>query len=464
YDLIVQGTVSAASGFTVTRHITIMPGGTFNGGSGLTHTLGGNWTNNGTFNAGTSTIAFTGDSGQTIGGTTFYNIVLNDSLGAMLSGNVTLAAGGTCTLTRGNLSTGAYALAINNTDPAALVLGANTITGTVTRAIAPGSSAQYLLFGTNGYLVPSGSGNPTTITATVFPNTNPPNLPGNVDTAQVLKRYFTISAQGAGPAFSYTLCLPYAKSEVRGMQSIYSLWVYSGSGWTNVGTEGAPDTVNHYAVQTGLTAFGEWTLAENTAPLPIQLGTLDASAQVNPSVVQLNWTTVSEVNNYGFYVQRSAAPASGFADLPGNFISGSGTSLAAKHYQWVDRNPLPGTAYYRLKQVDLDGSFGYTQPVKVVSGASVDAHGPVVFALAQNYPNPFNPSTRINFSVDNAGYTTLKVYNILGEEVATLFAGPAVPGTDYSVSFDGSALANGAYFYRLTTADKTTLKKMVLLK
>lgn len=466
YDLIVQGSVSALSNFTVTRHVTISAGGTFNAGTGLTHTVGGNWTNNGTFNAGTSTIAFTGNSGQTIGSSTFYNVDLSDSLGATLAGDVTIAPGGSFTLSKGNLATGAYTLAINSADPGSLALGANKITGTVTRAIEAGSSGTYLFFGANGYVIPGGSGNPTSITATVYPSANPPNLPPGVDTGAVLKRYFTISGSGAGPAFSYTLRLPYERPEVRGNQAIYSIWENTGGGWMNVGTSGPLDTVNHFAQQVALTGFGEWTLAENTAPLPIQLGSFDAAVLANPTGVQLSWTTVSEINNYGFYVQRSTSSNTGFVDLPGNFVAGSGTSLASKHYQWVDRNPTGGADFYRLKQVDLDGSYRFTQAVKVSPGAisQADARQPIVFSLAQNYPNPFNPSTRINFSVDNAGFTTLKVYNILGEEVATLFAGAAVPGTDYSVSFDGSSLANGAYFYRLTNADKTSLKKMVLLK
>jgi hypothetical protein len=89
---------------------------------------------------------------------------------------------------------------------------------------------------------------------------------------------------------------------------------------------------------------------------------------------------------------------------------------------------------------------------------------PVSFSLAQNYPNPFNPTTRIGFTVEKPGYATLKVYDILGDEIATLYAGTAQPGIQYTVSFDGSAVANGAYFYRLVSGDKTSLKKMLLVK
>jgi hypothetical protein len=82
----------------------------------------------------------------------------------------------------------------------------------------------------------------------------------------------------------------------------------------------------------------------------------------------------------------------------------------------------------------------------------------------QNYPNPFNPSTKISFTVDEAAFTTLKVYNILGQEITTLFEGIAEPGPVHIVSFEGRNLANGAYIYRLESGSKVEVKKMILLK
>jgi hypothetical protein len=120
-----------------------------------------------------------------------------------------------------------------------------------------------------------------------------------------------------------------------------------------------------------------------------------------------------------------------------------------------------------LKQVDLDGSSRVTEPLKVLQGSAAtgdNSRQAVVFAMSQNYPNPFNPTTRITFSVERDGYTTLKVYNVLGNVVATLFDGMAQTGTLYNVAFDGTALANGAYFYRLVSGDRVSLKKMVLVK
>jgi len=466
YDLLVQGTMTAGSGLTVTHNVIIAPGGTLNGGSGLTHTVGGSWTNGGTFNCGTSTVSFTGRFGRTIGNTTFYNMVLNDSLGATLDGDVTIAPGGSLLVNAGNIGTGPHTLAIAATDPASFNPGAWAVTGTISRAIAPGSTGTYRLFDAGSSIVPGGTGNPSTVTATVYPNTNPAGLPHAGDTALVVKRYYVLSAAGTGSGFTYGLWLSYAAAEVRGNPQAYTLWQNASGGWQNVGTAAAPDTAARCAWQSGLSGFGEWTLGENAAPLPVQLASFAATVEVSGSV-RLSWGTVSEVNSYGFYVQRSASPASAFEDVPGGFLAGAGTTAAPRHYEWTDRAPLPGTSYYRLKQVDLDGSIRYTDAVTALAGAQASAGNgsqPAVFALAQNYPNPFNPTTRIAFTVEKPGYTTLKVYTILGAEVATLFDGMAQPGTQYNVAFDGGSLANGAYFYRLVSGQQTLLHRMLLVK
>jgi|GEM_PF-1298497 len=467
YDLLVQGTMSVQNGLTVTRNVTIAPAGTLNGGTCLTHTVGGNWTNNGTFNCGTSTVSFTGNVGRTISGSTFYNLILNDSLGATLTGNVTIADGGSLIQTAGNIATGTNSLTIASNQPAAFSPGAWNVTGTVVRAIAPGSTGIYRFFDANMYVIPGGTGNPGSISATLFPDMNPPGLPHAGDTSVVVKRYVAVSGTGAGPGFTYTLRFCYGKSEVRGVEQLYEFWGNNGNGWVNYGAATQPDTVNHFAEQSGLTGWSEWTLAESTAPLPIQLVTFQASPVSGSGNVNLTWATASEVNNYGFYIQRSAVPTSGFVDLPGGFVAGSGTSLSARKYSWIDQNPLAGANYYRLKQVDLDGSLRVTESLKVVQGpvtAGDNSRQAIVFAMGQNYPNPFNPTTRITFSVDRDGYTTLKVYNVLGKVVATLFDGTAQTGTLYNVAFDGTSLANGAYFYRLVSGDRVSLKKMVLVK
>jgi hypothetical protein len=467
YDLNVNGLMTAGGNLTVTRNLTIMAGGNLNAGSGLTHSVGGNWTNDGLFDCGTSSVSFQGSALQTIGGSAFYAVVVNNAAGVSLAGDMQIAAGGSVTLTSGNVTTGAYALTVNSSDPASLQLGANSITGTVARAIAPGSTSTYRFFGADAFVIPGGTGNPSMITATVFPNMNPPNLDGGADTNVIVKRYYTIDATGMGPGFLYTMRLPYAQSEVRGDEATYTIWENSGAGWVDVGLGVPPDTAANFVQQSGLTSFSDWAIAATTGALPIQLASFQAAVVAHTTDVRLTWSTLSELNNYGFYVQRSSSAASGFVDCADNFVRGSGTSLSPKQYAWLEKSVTPGTYYYRLKQVDLDGTTTMTDPVRVTveTPTGVDnGRAPEVFALAQNYPNPFNPSTRIEFSVEQTGQATLIVYNILGDEVATLYAGTAVAGTAYAVAFDGSRLANGAYFCRLTSGEKTELRKMILLK
>jgi hypothetical protein len=209
-------------------------------------------------------------------------------------------------------------------------------------------------------------------------------------------------------------------------------------------------------------------VADNAAALPISLVSFTGSVAEGSSDVTLTWRTVSETVNYGFFIQRSLSPMDGFIDPANNFVPGHGTTLVPHSYSWVDAQMTPGIYYYRLKQMDLDGSFTYTEPLKVVvvggpTGVE-NRQAPIRFALEQNYPNPFNPSTRIRFSVDVATYTTVTVYNVQGIEVASLFSGIAAPGLQYEVTFDAKSLANGVYFCRLTSGSHSALSKMILLK
>ena len=120
-----------------------------------------------------------------------------------------------------------------------------------------------------------------------------------------------------------------------------------------------------------------------------------------------------------------------------------------------------------MRQIDLDGTQHFSSssgPSITISLTSVRETAPVEFKLHQNYPNPFNPSTEFKFSVEARGRTTLRVYNLLGEEVATLFDGTAEAGQYYRVKMDGSNLGSGVYFSRLESGNKNMLKKIMLVK
>lgn len=198
--------------------------------------------------------------------------------------------------------------------------------------------------------------------------------------------------------------------------------------------------------------------------LPIQLGSFSGTATADG--VKLAWSTFSEVNNYGFYVERRSATDSLFRTVSG-LIPGAGTSLEVHHYTWTDTAVLAGKYRYRLRQLDLDASETISSEITVtVSGALAvtPERAPRVFELRQNYPNPFNPTTTVKFSVAKPEHATVKVYDMLGQEVMVLFNGPAEPGRYYGVNFDASALPSGLYFYRIVTESRADVKKMMLLK
>ncbi|NNG26737.1 MAG: T9SS type A sorting domain-containing protein, partial [Ignavibacteriaceae bacterium] len=134
-----------------------------------------------------------------------------------------------------------------------------------------------------------------------------------------------------------------------------------------------------------------------------------------------------------------------------------GNSNSPKQYSFTDKNPVGGSNFsYRLKQIDTDGKFEYSEAVEVLLV-------PDEFFLSQNFPNPFNPSTTIEFSLSNTVYVTLEVFNTLGERVGVLASEEFSAGT-YSYKWDASNLTSGIYFYILQAADFIQTRKMILLK
>lgn len=193
---------------------------------------------------------------------------------------------------------------------------------------------------------------------------------------------------------------------------------------------------------------------ENAFPLPVELSSFTALATENG--IELKWITATEVNNYGFEIQRSTDEKD-WRVL--GFIQGSGNSNSTHHYSYIDDKINFGRYSYRLKQIDNDGSFEYSNIVNAEAGVM-----PANFVLEQNYPNPFNPVTVLKFAVRNSELTTLKVFNVLGKEVATVFNAVTEPGRTYEFRFDGSDLPSGLYFYSLKSTSFSSTKKMLLLK
>ena len=187
--------------------------------------------------------------------------------------------------------------------------------------------------------------------------------------------------------------------------------------------------------------------------LPVELTSFTATSQF--SKIILNWVTATETNNLGFEIDRKQTNSE-WEKI--GFVEGHGTTTEPNKYSYTDDiSTLQGTLLvYRLKQLDFDGSFEYSNVVEV---EVVPFH----FELSQNYPNPFNPTTAISYSIPIQGLVTFKIYNTLGEEVMTL-ANEVQQAGNYEVKFDASNLPSGIYFYKMKSSDFVQVKKMLLIK
>ncbi len=215
----------------------------------------------------------------------------------------------------------------------------------------------------------------------------------------------------------------------------------------------AVDSLNNIWIATN---GGVGVYDEDGIPVPVEL--ISFTSLVNNGNVTLNWKTATETNNQVFEVERKKLNKNW---LKIGFVNGNGTTTETKTYSFIDKNLSVGKYQYRLKQIDFDGTFEYSIKIEV----EIDA--PTKFSLPQNYPNPFNPSTKISWQSPVGSWQTLKVYDILGNEVATLVNEERYAGS-YEIEFNPESSiknpASGVYFYQLRAGDYVETKKMILLK
>jgi len=197
--------------------------------------------------------------------------------------------------------------------------------------------------------------------------------------------------------------------------------------------------------------FAGFYIAEGNE-LPVELTSF--LANVIGSNVILRWQTATELNNYGFEIERSNNKIN-FEKI--GFVQGSGNSNSDKNYSFTDKQKLSGKYYYRLKQIDNDGAFEYSKVVEA------DLKLPLTFGLLQNYPNPFNPSTTISYSIPTAGLVKITIYNALGESIKELGNETKEPGF-YSINWNADNINSGVYFLKIETNNFVSTKKMLLIK
>ena len=376
----------------------------------------------------------------------FQNLEINKSEGVDILNDITV--NGSLTLLNGNIKTGLNTITLG---PSATLSGEGVgryIVGKLitTHLVNTGASN----FGGIGITIDTGADD--------LGNVMVKRVSGSsgiitVGSNSSIARNWTITSDNQ-PLSGRTLTLYWQGDDENGIDPT-SVLIFRNDAdvWTQVGdvknaTTFAPPL---YAVSVTTSQFSQWTIAGSTNPLPVELTSFTANTVNN--TVNLKWSTATEVKNYGFEIERTS---NNIWEKIG-FVQGSGNSNSTKEYSFIDNSVSSGKYSYRLKQIDNDGSYKYSKEIEIT------INKPLTFQLHQNYPNPFNPSTTIRYDVPSSQKLTIKVYNFIGQEVATLFEGVKETGS-YDVKFDGRNLASGIYFVSLKSNSFSKNIKMILMK
>lgn len=196
--------------------------------------------------------------------------------------------------------------------------------------------------------------------------------------------------------------------------------------------------------------------------LPIVLSSF-AGTVVSRNRVRLNWSTLSELNNYGFEVQRRSDSLLEFLTIPGGFVPGHGTTITPQSYTFTDSAALQGRSEYRLKQIDLNGDVHLTDPIQIDILTEVASTRTSHFRLEQNFPNPFNPTTTLRYSLERTAHVRLTLYDELGKEITRIVDGEKHQGV-HEVVLRTQNFSTGTYFYRLESEGKSDTRRLVVLK
>jgi len=408
-------------------------------------------------------VQLDGASAQQTGGTFGY-VGINNSSNVILVGTMTVNT--TLFFSSGNLILGSNNLILGGsvggatearhvvTDGAGVVMKSVPNTTAFTFPIGP-SATTY-----NPVTLTNNTGTTDTYTARVEVGDNP-TTPDNTQAGNQTWTLTGTATGGLGVGLAFTWLTSEAGVNVTPSSAVG--WVNNGIAWVQGGGTTVTGTPNVTTVS-GNGLISPWIIGNPNA-LPVELASFTANAVANN--VNLEWSTISETNTYGFYVERSSSKTGPFTAVS-SLIAGAGTSLELHNYSYADNNVTSGTYYYRVHEVDKNGKGTYSSVITVtvanVLGVREDGGIPTEFKVQQNYPNPFNPSTVIKFSVEKAEHAALTAYNMMGQEVAKLFDGVAEPGHYYRAQFDGSRLPSGLYYYRLVTDSRTDVKKLLLLK
>lgn len=432
--------------------ITVSTGGRLTLSSGTVLSTGGDIINNGTVTANSgSTINLTGTGAQQLSGTTSLVNLTKNGGGTLTLGN-NLTVSGTLTLTNGIVAVG------NNT---------LTLTGT----LSGGSATSYISTTGTGFLkrnvaatnvlfpVGNGTYNPVTLNNSGTADNFSVRVKNTFDNAPlgtaVVNKQWTINEDVAGGS-NVTVTLQWNAADehasfVRGSNVVMGR--FNGTIWTSSSIIPVSGSNPYTLTNSGYTSFSPFAVG-NEGTLPVTLSSFTSLVQGRN--VQLNWSTVTEQNNSGFEIERKKTESETWTKL--GFVNGSGTTNEPRFYKFNDIGLNTGEYSYRMKQVDYNGNYEYHNLTsEIVIGT------PTEFAMSQNYPNPFNPSTKIQYQIPESRMVSLKVYDILGKEVASLVNEIKEAGY-HIVDFNAVNISAGIYFYKINTGSFQKIMKLVIVK
>lgn len=338
---------------------------------------------------------------------------------------------------------------------------------TFTRYIAS-SNIDPVVLGDTDMVIDFENGPGGTITVYKY-DTNPPHAG-----LQVLPHYWEVISSMTPNSFNAEVSFDYDESELSdvGLTENEIVIAYYDNGWHPLIT--TIDTENN-KVSTTITHFAIFAIG-NESSVPVELDYF--SAEEKDGKVVLNWFTQTETNYYGFEVEKSRDNIN-FNRV--GFVKGKGTTIVPQSYNFVDIDVSIGNYYYRLKQMDIDGTFQYSQVTEVVVNA------PSMFKLEQNYPNPFliglpglsqdanqigrlafNPGTNIRYHLAKPGRVSIKIFNLMGQEIKTVEDGYKQAGY-FTVFWDGKdnegqSVSAGVYIYTIQIGEFVDSRKMLLIK
>jgi len=422
--------------------------------SGLTHSsaaVGSNCTISGTYTVGaTAPTIINAETVVLNGSPSFYTLSVSNPNGTF-SSFVSFTIERTASFAK-DLNMAGLTLTFPATAPVVTMLGAGEVIGNVKRTLQA--------LGTYTFNAPYTT---LQVPALVSPEEFEFKLTKSAPDAQAITRHYDIRRTNGTftpSALLYTLGLQYKDSEMNGNNESTLMLAYGAidvageNQFTKLPTS-LVNTVANIVVYhfDGVTTFNHrYTLADLTAPLPVEL--VSFSGRRKDAAIELRWKTATELNNFGFDIERSYSRDGQFENI--GFVEGNGNKSTETSYFFADDTAPDTEVFYRLRQIDRDGEENYS-PIVAVSA------GELTFDMG-NYPNPFNPSTTITFTAPVDGRAVLTVFNTLGEQINEAFNAEVLSGEMISVPFDAGDLPGGTYFYTLQVADQVKTGKMLLTK